>query len=261
MSSRQSSRTPKPSLKAREVDEEELEELDDDEEVVEKRARSKSKKGKKKESSPSPKKAPKAKKTEKKVSAKKEEVESQPDASGSPQRPKRNAKKKETSPDDKKRTRSKKATKKKSGDESDGANGDDDGDYDDNQAPKKSAKSKGSKKKSTKNKVSHIAKELLEKIEIEIEKRNDYSQSQLKALLRQNAVKMTGDKNDLVRRVAECSVLGALPQCVKCGGGKLDFDIKSGSYFCKGFFDDDRFVPCPKRKFSFEEIVRIPWKE
>jgi hypothetical protein len=36
---------------------------------------------------------------------------------------------------------------------------------------------------------------------------------------------MTGTKDELVERVADRKTLGSIPNCTKCGGGKLRFDM------------------------------------
>lgn len=50
------------------------------------------------------------------------------------------------------------------------------------------------------------------------------SGAQLKALLKANGVTQSGNKDDLINRVADCKALGRLPTCSKCGGGKLKFN-------------------------------------
>lgn len=68
---------------------------------------------------------------------------------------------------------------------------------------------------------------------------------ELKEMLRKNQQKVTGTKPELVDRVAEGMVLGAIPQCNSCGGGRLRFD--GSGYTCPGkyvfsFFDSNCFL-------------------
>lgn len=51
----------------------------------------------------------------------------------------------------------------------------------------------------------------------------DNSVAELKALLKKNGVTQSGNRDDLINRVADCKTLGTLPSCLKCGGGKLKF--------------------------------------
>lgn len=53
-------------------------------------------------------------------------------------------------------------------------------------------------------------------------------------------------------------VLGAIPTCPSCGGGKPDFNIATEMYSCPGYFDDTDFQRC-FRKFGFSDITRGPW--
>ena len=55
---------------------------------------------------------------------------------------------------------------------------------------------------------------------------------------------VSGNKKQLIVRVAEGRVLGAIPRCPKCSGGKPSFDSSTGLYKCRGYFDDDQYVPC-----------------
>lgn len=86
------------------------------------------------------------------------------------------------------------------------------------------------------------------------EKTIDY----LKSILAVNNQPKTGTKKDLIIKCADGKTLGQIPMCPYCGGGKLRFDILSGTYKCPGYMDDDEFKNCGK-KFSREEIKREPW--
>ncbi len=81
---------------------------------------------------------------------------------------------------------------------------------------------------------------------------------ELKEILRKNGQKVGGTKAELVARISECSVLGAVPLCQDCGGGKLNFDIRTCTYRCPGYMDDTDFVRC-NHKFEFPEVHRLAW--
>eukprot|EP00993_Chasmostoma_nieuportense_P002827 NODE_3591_length_939_cov_33.451970_g3439_i0.p1 GENE.NODE_3591_length_939_cov_33.451970_g3439_i0~~NODE_3591_length_939_cov_33.451970_g3439_i0.p1 ORF type:complete len:277 (+),score=82.73 NODE_3591_length_939_cov_33.451970_g3439_i0:74-832(+) len=83
---------------------------------------------------------------------------------------------------------------------------------------------------------------------------NLMSMAQLKHMLRANRQLLSGVKAELAARVADQMVRGALPRCPECFGGSLRFE--KGQYFCKGFFDDDLFVPC---SFTAKHVDRLPW--
>lgn len=84
------------------------------------------------------------------------------------------------------------------------------------------------------------------------------SANALKDLLRKNGQKLSGAKDELVERVAHCSVLGGIARCPSCGGGKPDFSLHNQTYFCKGYFDDDTYVRC-MRRFNFPDVDRTAW--
>lgn len=68
-----------------------------------------------------------------------------------------------------------------------------------------------------------------------------------------------GTKIELAERCADGKILGQIPMCSACGGGKLRFSAKPGIYSCPGFMDDIDFRNCNKN-FSMEEIKRAPWQ-
>jgi len=84
----------------------------------------------------------------------------------------------------------------------------------------------------------------------------DLSIDALKSQLRANNQKISGTKGELVERVAQCKVLGAIPTCPECSAGKLRFDTKTGLYTCPGYMDDDTFTPC---YYSSADVKRLPW--
>lgn len=70
----------------------------------------------------------------------------------------------------------------------------------------------------------------------------------------------SGNKAEIAARMADCQTLGTLPNCTKCGGGRLRFDQKAGTYFCKGYMDDADYVNC-SAKFQRSEVTRGSWTD
>ena len=56
-----------------------------------------------------------------------------------------------------------------------------------------------------------------------------------------------GTKKDLLLKIADGIILGAIPRCQSCFGGHLRFDKKTGVYTCPGFHDDTGIVNCRKK--------------
>jgi len=77
----------------------------------------------------------------------------------------------------------------------------------------------------------------------------------LKERLKLNEQILSGNKKELIDRIAECAVNGGLPKCPKCGGGRLKTN-KSG-YTCPGYYDDDEFKTCD---YTAKSVTRTPWK-
>lgn len=68
----------------------------------------------------------------------------------------------------------------------------------------------------------------------------------------------SGKKGQLVQRVAEGRVLGALPPCPRCAKGQIHWNRIGGWYSCPGFFD--REAELQKRcNFRAQELERRPW--
>lgn len=78
----------------------------------------------------------------------------------------------------------------------------------------------------------------------------------LKDILRTNQQILTGVKEDLIERCAQGAVLGAVPRCPHCHGGKLRFDKEKGQYWCHGFMDDDEYKTC---YFNTNTVEFDPW--
>lgn len=84
--------------------------------------------------------------------------------------------------------------------------------------------------------------------------------NELKEMCRKNAQKVTGTKDELVERIADGKVLGAIPKCQSCGGGRPKWNAKSGTYRCPGYMEDSDFINCNK-SFSVSDITRSPWQD
>jgi hypothetical protein len=82
----------------------------------------------------------------------------------------------------------------------------------------------------------------------------------LKSMCKSNAIKISGPKSELCKRIADAKVLGVIPKCPSCGGGRPKLDTKSKTYYCPGYLEDVTFKNCHKT-FNFNEIVRVPWKD
>ena len=81
----------------------------------------------------------------------------------------------------------------------------------------------------------------------------------LKDILKKNLQSMSGNKDDLVFKVADGIVLGRIPRCPKCFGGRPKFDYKAGTYHCSGYRDDTDFHNCHST-FELHDIKRDPWE-
>jgi hypothetical protein len=73
---------------------------------------------------------------------------------------------------------------------------------------------------------------------------NAKSNQVLKDLLRKNCQSMSGSKDELVYKCADGAVLGRIPRCPKCYGGRPKFDFQKGTYYCSGYRDDVDFKNC-----------------
>ena len=81
---------------------------------------------------------------------------------------------------------------------------------------------------------------------------------ELKSILKENNQIQSGSKKDLVDRCSQGKLLGSLPMCSKCSGGKLRFNIKTGQYYCPGYMDDTDFINCGFKP-NFGDVLRNPW--
>lgn len=97
-------------------------------------------------------------------------------------------------------------------------------------------------------------KTLLKEIE------NKYTIDEMKNILRKNDQKVTGTKKELVERIADGELLGKIPRCPLCFGGRLQFNNKTGVYKCPGYFEDVKYIRC-KGAFDRDFIQREQWTE
>lgn len=72
----------------------------------------------------------------------------------------------------------------------------------------------------------------------EKERLGQLANAALKEMLRKNLQSMSGNKDDLVLKVADGIVLGRIPRCPNCFGGRPKYDYKTGVYTCPGYRDD-----------------------
>ncbi|EAR97625.1 poly polymerase and DNA-ligase Zn-finger region family protein (macronuclear) [Tetrahymena thermophila SB210] len=82
----------------------------------------------------------------------------------------------------------------------------------------------------------------------------------IKQALKKNGMTQNGNKQEIASRMADCQTMGTLPNCSKCGGGRLRFNQQDGTYFCKGYMDDADFVNC-SAKYPKSEITRGTWTD
>ena len=92
------------------------------------------------------------------------------------------------------------------------------------------------------------------------EELNEKALQELKDQCKKNGMKVSGNKTDLVERIADAKVLGVIPKCPSCAGGRPKLNPKTKIYFCTGYQEDTVFKNCHKT-FAYSEIVREPYKE
>lgn len=128
----------------------------------------------------------------------------------------------------------------------------------DKSGPAKRSKSKGRQRKAGEGWKGYTTKQMEEFREMK-KQLAGVTMEELKSMCRKNDQKVTGNKGELVERVADGRVLGRIPKCSSCGGGHLRFNAKSGFYTCPGYMEDSDFVHCNK-SFSVSEVARLPWE-
>ena len=84
------------------------------------------------------------------------------------------------------------------------------------------------------------------------------SNADLKEMLKKNDQTCTGTKDELIEKIADGKVLGKIPRCSHCFGGRLRFNYKTGVYNCPGYRDDTDFHNC-HRTFKLDEVKRDAW--
>jgi len=88
--------------------------------------------------------------------------------------------------------------------------------------------------------------------------------AELTTELKANHQKMGGKKKELIKRVTDGRIYGALPKCPKCHGGYLTIKYKSayghsgqGEVRCPGHVEDNKFLRC---HYHSEKVQRANWK-
>src|SRR3990167_971834 len=84
------------------------------------------------------------------------------------------------------------------------------------------------------------------------------SNQSLKDMLRKNNQSMSGNKTELLGKVADGKMFGRIPKCSTCHGGRLAFDLSTGEYRCNGYYEDQAFYQC-SAVFQFSQITRDKW--
>jgi len=115
-------------------------------------------------------------------------------------------------------------------------------------------RSKKNEKKSRKYNLSQMTKF----VELCNEYEDKYTMKDLKELLKLNDQSSSGNKPELVERVADGQVLGKIARCKTCFGGKPRFNYETGGYHCAGYRNDDEYIFCNK-VYSFEDLLREAW--
>eukprot|EP01083_Nonionella_stella_P041413 112283_1 len=125
--------------------------------------------------------------------------------------------------------------------------------------PKKKTKKKTQKKTAASKKEEKKNEQIIEEL-------GELTVQQLKDMLAKNEVRRTGNKKQIMERVADCKMYGVYPRCPKCFGGVMQVKYDSpfghkgqGHWFCKGYMDDDHFRHC---HFKSDEVFeRKEWKD
>jgi len=100
-----------------------------------------------------------------------------------------------------------------------------------------------------------ISKDDVAAIKKEKKKLEDQSVQELKQICRYNLMVQTGNKDEIIDRIAQSTVLGVIPKCPLCGGGRPKYG--SGFWFCEGYRDDTDWRDC---HWIGLDIKRTPWK-
>lgn len=84
--------------------------------------------------------------------------------------------------------------------------------------------------------------------------------TELKESCRKNLMKVSGTKPELIERISDAKILGVIPKCPACGGGRPKLDAKTKTYYCSGYLEDVDFINCHKT-FAFGDIQRVAWQD
>ena len=91
----------------------------------------------------------------------------------------------------------------------------------------------------------------------------NFTRVKLQKLCELNELPKSAGKNVLAERIADAMLLGKIPKCPNCYGGRLRYNIFDGTYYCPGYIDGghfyqdlgDDYIFCNKT-YKFEEITR-----
>jgi hypothetical protein len=89
----------------------------------------------------------------------------------------------------------------------------------------------------------------------------NYTRVKLQKLCELNELPKSAGKNVLAERIADAMLLGKIPKCPSCNGGRLRFNLLKGTYYCPGYIDGghfyqdlgDDYIFC-NRTFEFDQI-------
>jgi len=96
-----------------------------------------------------------------------------------------------------------------------------------------------------------------EKIEQAKENLVKYGVNELKQMLKLNSQVSSGNKPDLIERIADGIVRGRIPGCPKCSIGKLRYNPQTLIYNCPGSANDEGvYIKCG---FKSTVIKREEW--
>ncbi|CAD8153188.1 unnamed protein product [Paramecium octaurelia] len=98
-------------------------------------------------------------------------------------------------------------------------------------------------------------KEEFKKIQQDLEKK---TAGQLKSMLKANDQTQSGNKTELIERIADCMIKGCLEKCPNCSGGRPKFNPTQKVFKCPGYMDDTEFRFCNK-VYGPKDLKRIPW--
>ncbi len=104
-----------------------------------------------------------------------------------------------------------------------------------------------------------MTEERIEKMKAILIKIQNYSNAQLKDLLRKNGQSMSGNKTELLGKVVDGMMFGKVPKCPTCNGGRPKMDLATGHYHCSGYYEDEAFFQCDA-VFDFSQLSREPWE-